>query len=501
MITFTRDWNGYPAGASVGTLAATTEAAAVAAGAAVYGGTAYPLRTGLDRYGNAISLVDGDGNTYAPDGQRRVGVSVEGTTSIGVYDQLSTGEYVCTDTANGNWGLKLFLFEGDPLTKVGTATPLAGTDLATGGLKTGTGGTFTKNAGAKIVNAWPVSNGDIYFQSFDVDLKNYLWRAKAGTYTVGSDAGYSNKQACIDIGLNGGVHSGNIRHLSHRSFLEARVGGASHLFFCEYNVASGRTAGSGGAGKDQVVAYRSTDGGTTWSVFLEFNTGGSHQVAHFHGAVQDPYTGWIYFMVGDFNAEPALIAYNGTAAAVAANTSLAAIGSTAGYKVISGSELHRYCDLCFSETGIFSIPDADSESADPSTTAFVSTMIPRTLDYVVSTTPVQRSTNVPPVLAVQGADFALFASFISSGADSSRHHIWAADSKNGGWTLVAKIKNNAGSATYTPANFFIDRLDPSKIWLSFVLAQGGYVTAASASGSSVLLRLVPRGEVVDYQAG
>jgi hypothetical protein len=62
MITFTRDWNGYPAGASVGTLAATTEAAAVAAGAAVYGGTSYPLRTGLDRYGNAISLVDGAGN-------------------------------------------------------------------------------------------------------------------------------------------------------------------------------------------------------------------------------------------------------------------------------------------------------------------------------------------------------------------------------------------------------------------------------------------------------
>lgn len=61
MITFTRDWNGYPAGASVGTLAATTEAAAVAAGAAVYGGTSYPLRTGLDRYGNAISLVSGDG--------------------------------------------------------------------------------------------------------------------------------------------------------------------------------------------------------------------------------------------------------------------------------------------------------------------------------------------------------------------------------------------------------------------------------------------------------
>lgn len=64
MITFTRDWNGYPAGASVGTLAATTEAAAVAAGAAVYGGTSYPLRAGLDRYGNVTSLVDGAGNTY-----------------------------------------------------------------------------------------------------------------------------------------------------------------------------------------------------------------------------------------------------------------------------------------------------------------------------------------------------------------------------------------------------------------------------------------------------
>ena len=205
-------------------------------------------------------------------------------------------------------------------------------------------------------------------------------------------------------------------------------------------------------------------------------------------------------MVGDFTTEPAIIGYNGTAAAVAANTSLSTIATTAGYKVIYGTELARYCDLCFSEYGIFSIPDADSEGADTTTTAFVSTLLPRTLDYIVSKSPVTRSTNVPPVIAVQGPDYALFASFITSGADSSQHHIWSADSKTGGWTLVAKIKNQAGSGTYVPANLFIDKTNPKNVWLSFGFAQGGYVTAASQSGSSVLLKLTQRGSVVTYAA-
>jgi hypothetical protein len=432
---------------------------------------------------------------------RQIGVSVAGVTSMCLFDQLQTGEFVCGDTDNGDWGRKLFLFSGNPLTKAGTVTALAQTSCTAGnGLKDTAGNAVPFDSATKIVNAWAVSNGDIYFLTFDTGLKNHLWRAKAGTYTVGSDAAYSNKQACVDLGLHSGVQSTNIRSLSHRTFLEATVGGASHLFLCEYNVNGARTPGSGGAGADQAVVWRSTDGGNTWAIFMEFNTGGAHQAAHFHGAVQDPYTGWIYFMLGDFTTEPALIAYNGTASALAANTPYATIATTPGYKVISGSELNRYCDLCFSDAGIFSIPDSDSEGADTSATSYVSTLIPRTLDYVMSKSAVERATNAPPVIAAKGQDFALFASFFSSSGDSKRHNIWAADSKTGGWTLVAKIKNNSAAATCVPANFFVDKLNPDNIWLSFGYAQGGYVTAASQSGSSVLLNPSRRGGVVTYAA-
>lgn len=71
MITFTRDWRGYAKGSSIGTLAATLEAVAVAEGAATYGGIAGPLNSGLDRYGNVSSLVDGGGKKYSAIGAIR----------------------------------------------------------------------------------------------------------------------------------------------------------------------------------------------------------------------------------------------------------------------------------------------------------------------------------------------------------------------------------------------------------------------------------------------
>lgn len=62
MITFTRDWRGYAKGSSVGTLADTIEALAVAEGAAIYGGVAGPLNSYLDADNRVQAQVDGGGN-------------------------------------------------------------------------------------------------------------------------------------------------------------------------------------------------------------------------------------------------------------------------------------------------------------------------------------------------------------------------------------------------------------------------------------------------------
>ena len=67
MITFTRDWRGYAKGSSVGTLAATMEALAVAEGAAVYGGVAGPLNSYLGRTNAVQAQVDGGGNSLPID--------------------------------------------------------------------------------------------------------------------------------------------------------------------------------------------------------------------------------------------------------------------------------------------------------------------------------------------------------------------------------------------------------------------------------------------------
>ena len=224
----------------------------------------------FDSTGAVTGLVGPGGMTYAHDGYKKTGVSVAGVTSFGVLDQLSTGEYVCIDTTNGDYARKILLFSGDPITKVGTITPMPLTSATTGNaLLDTTGAAIPVNAATKIVNAWATSNGDVYYLVFDTGLKNHLYRAKAGTFTVGSDAGYSNKRACIDLGLQGGVQASSIRSLSHRTFLEARVAGVSHLFLCEYNVNGSRTPGVGGAGADQVGAGRSISGGNNWASFPE----------------------------------------------------------------------------------------------------------------------------------------------------------------------------------------------------------------------------------------
>ena len=434
----------------------------------------------------------GDGIARAPDGSKKVGLEVTGQAIMAVLDQMSDGKYLCTSGADGNFGRRLFLYTGEPTVGGGVATALTNTSVMAANALKNTAGVVIGNDGNGVTNAWAASNGDVFFTAIDNNGLAYLFRAKAGTYTVGSDAGYSNKQACVDIGLNGGVQTAGIRILTKRSFLEAKVGNAKHYFLCEYNVATGRTNGSGGAGKDQAIVYRSTDGGTTWAVFLEFNTGGSHVVDHFHGAVQDPYTGWIYFMTGDSGAECAIIGYNGTAAAPAANTALATIGTTAGYKVINGSELNRYCDLGFTETSIISIPDADKETNDTGSIAYVSTLLPKTLDYVSSLGAVARVNDIPPVLILQGDGFYAALSFRANIASESYLHVWTSDSINGNWTLILKVKNYKSDSTGVPSSFFSDR--DGNIWIGGLYGQSVQLTSAVQSGSSLKLSVVGRGK-------
>lgn len=443
-------------------------------------------------------LKDSRGQSLVSGAWKRKGIASAAVLQRGILGQFADGSYLAYDDwpGAGEGSQRLARIVGDPLNG-GVATALAQTSSgATNALKN-TVGTVIGNSANSITQAWITSAGDVYFVMVSVGNVHSLYRAKAATYTVGADAGYSDKKACIDLGLYGGTQADQVRSFNQRAFLEATVNGAKHLYFCEYNVTSGRTDGSGGAGKDQAIVYRSTDGGTTWAVFLEFNTGGAHVIDHFHGAVQDPFTKWIYFLTGDNGSECAVIAYNGTAAAPAANTSLATLGATAGWKVISGNELTRYTDLCFDKDGIFSFPDSDTEAAESTTTAFVSTRMPRTLDYVASIATVERFGDIPPCQAMYSKDVygALMVSFRTESANTASEPylwVWSANVEDGTWTLIAKVRN-LRAVTGVPKAAFVDT--QGRLWIAAAYKGGINFSSAlsnAATTSSVCLTLGER---------
>jgi hypothetical protein len=347
------------------------------------------------------------------------------------------------------------------LTAAGVATRLQSTSMNAAEALKNTAGTVIGSSSASIHQAWQTANGDIFWVAVSAGNVHHLFRAKAATYTVGSDAGYSNKQAVLDIGLHTGVHSADVRSLSTRSFLEATVNGVSHLFFAEYNVSSGRTSGVGGAGHDQTILYRSTNGGQTWTVLLEFNTAGSHVLDHFHAVIQDPGTKLIYVLSGDQTTENSIIMYDGVSAAPAANSTLAVIHATPGWKVLSGSELHRYTDLSFSYDGIYGFPDADQEASDTTSTAFVSTYLDKTINFVSSIAAADRYSEIAPYINVSHSELGHFCvSFrTQSGLNAGEPYLWVWHlDENKAWKLIAKLKNHR-AVTGTPRCAFFDGYD------------------------------------------
>ena len=441
---------------------------------------------------DATALLKPDGgslNTQAL--QALVGLGVQPVSilsatpvPLGLFGQLADGRYLCYDFYPGGGGRqRLALYDGDPTVDYSTdnVTPLTQCDSRAPAGLLNTSGAAIDYTAATIYHAWVAPNGDVFFVVVETGNFFHLYRAKAGTFTVGSDAGYTNKQAILSIGAEGGVHSAFIRVFCSRSLLFAKVGTATHIYMCEYNVSPGRTSGAGGAGHDQVIAWKSTDGGETWTEFLKFNTAGSHVTDHLHGATQDPYTGWIYFMFGDNGAENALIAYDGVSSPPAANSTFAQIHTTAGFRVISGSELHRYTDLCFGPQTVYSVPDADAESSDTGSIAYVSTVMPKTLDYVASVAPVARLDNVPPAINLQTSGrAALCLSFLAGAAVSAGNpyiDLWSADSEGGSWTLIGRFTNQKAGASGVLRSLFED--SQGRVWLGGTNYGSGFSFVAS----------------------
>lgn len=419
-----------------------------------------------------------------------------------ILGQLPDGRFVGFGDTDSSFDTRLFIstaYSGGTITRVNSSRTFAGGDLKD------TAGASICGANAGIIGAFFPSNGDILMVArAHSQASQHLFRIKPNANygvanTVGNDANYSNGRAILDIGSltqGSGQASCVIGTKANygRCFCEATIGGAKVYLFAEYNVAAGRVNGST---NDQAIVWQSTDLGATWSKLLVFNTDGStHQIDHFHGVLQDPYSGWIYFLTGDNGAENAVIAWDGVSAAPAANASLATIKATTGWRVISGGELNRYTDLCFGPTGLYSFPDCDDEAADTTSIAYVGTQMPRTLDYVATIAPVQRTKNLPPIMAARHkSGFAVMTSFMTADASIEDYlHIWIQDDPNGllPWRLANKIRNYI-SATAVPWNLFWGT--DGALYLCGKYGAGVQFSSVSKSGTTI------RFEIKDYASG
>lgn len=443
---------------------------------------------------NGSSLVSGDGNSYAL-GPPSIGLDASVLTDC-IFGQLPDGRFVGMGDLDNSSDSRLWISTGY---NSGTITRMNATStfVQSGGLQD-TAGAEWSGAGAKIFNAWTVSNGDVMMLVQASGVATYhLFRCKANnnalgaTNSIGSDVNYSNKRACLDIGRptqgSGGIVTG-VRCLAGRSFLEATINNAKVYLFAEYNINGSRTPGST---NDAVFVWQSMDAGATWSKLLTFNTDGSNtNIDHFHGVVQDPYTGWIYFMTGDVGSKNRIIAWDGVSAAPAANSSIATINSTAGWRCIGGDELKRLTDISFGPSSLYSLPDSDDETAETTTTAFVGTMMPRTLDYVSSVAPaVGRLAKIPPIMAARSAQgWAAFTTFRTTGAAENYLQVWLQDDVNGArpWRLTNKLRNYI-TATATPSQFFIGT--DGALYLSG--KSGNSIQFTSAAKVATSIRLTP----------
>jgi hypothetical protein len=387
------------------------------------------------------SLVDGAGNPYPGVG----GVAGHKRYAFGLLSKVPNQPiYIGTETvgAFGDFGRGLveYTLSGEVFTKRKIADAKVGLPVSAGTVLTD----------GAILGAWGLRSGAALFafrsSSGGYNNKVFLFRTNVARDNYGSGATPTDKRAVLNIGEKAGVHPEQLRILHARSICEATIAGANVLFFAEYSTAVGRVSGST---NDWVRLHKSTDDGVTWTVILDWNTGGTHYTDHLHFVVQNPYTGYIYIGSGDDtdtgNDERFVLEWDGVSAAPAANTNPALFGATAGWNYIGKTELARFGDLLFQPSYCYGIPDCDTQSADATSDAFVGVMIDPKLRWLSSVSAVERADNNPPIIGAKDADGnSIWVSFINTAAADKSYYVWLSKAhlKGESWTLVARIRNH-----------------------------------------------------------
>ena len=319
-----------------------------------------------------------------------------------------------------------------------------------------------KGMSGYIEQVWPLQDGGVLFATDTYALgtgvvgPSYLYKLNTTTGTVGNNApSYNNNRAFMNIGERNNIPVTDIRALHHRSLLESNiiVNGVRKLFYAEYNVGSAQL---------QVGIWQSTNKGDTWTKVIEWNTSG-FQIRHMHGLVQNPYNNWIYFMAGDFDAEPGIIAWDGVSPAPPNNTPLLQIGSNnangtpkyPGWRAISGSQRVRTGDIVFTPPPngkCVWIPDVDE-------VALGEKLFGQRANYdltgLEATGEIPYSNGFPPILGARSSNGNIYwASFRIGPSNEQKLHVWKSVDNGLNWLLAGKLDTYT-SWTAMPQNLRI----------------------------------------------
>lgn len=444
-------------------------------------------------------------------------------TSFALFDvsPFEPNKYVGVDQNLGGFtGVRLMEYTFAPADAELTA-PIAVKQLGIMTALTPAAGGSTMGGNISIFDAWYTSSGAIFclvyngttgFHHLAMTSKTRAANQFGANNTGVASTSNTDQKAVFDFGARLGVQYQNIRTLHHRGLCEVTPnnGAAKFLLLAEYNInqpgsTPPRSSGSVGptvqpSANDFVRCLRSNDEGYTWSTFIEFNMNSvtpQHYSNHFHGVVQNLFSGIVYFMSGD--NKPAagagneqdqrfILSWDGMSPAPALNSSPADFAALPGWGLLKGSELYRSADMLFSPTRGYYLCDADSEAADTGSLAFAGMVCDPALAWGGRVECPDRVTNVPPILACKtpsGASY--FMTFRNADASApNEHRVYATADEGITWRLAARLPlYGSATTTSTPSNMMYDP-NTKKILLSGLpsaracrWAEGAATTAAT----------------------
>jgi hypothetical protein len=298
-----------------------------------------------------------------------------------------------------------------------------------------------------VEQIWPLPDGSVLFSTIIAPNQyGYLYKLNPSTNSVGNNPpNYNNKQAVMNMGERGNGRVADVRTLHHRSLLVGTVGGATVLFYGEYNL---------NATQPRVALWKSTTMGDTWTRVIEWNAVG-HQTRHIHAVVQNPYNQWIYILFGDPGSDAGIVAWDGVSVPPPDNTPLNQIGSYSGWRSLTGSQAVRTGDLVFTPPPngkCIWIPDVDSVNPGES---LYSQRANYDLSGLEAIGKIPYTNGIPPILGyrdeVSGNIY--WSSFRLDGAEN-KIHIWSSNDSGLTWSLASKADtyNNWGAV---PHNIYI----------------------------------------------